>query len=195
MTDKLIEALEKIEEELRAEYQSRVEVLVAEKGRAYSDQIIGKTFFEIFPNPNVPIYQDKVMIWNIFRRDGNFLESPFIELDEKEVKRFSEKEAKLSGGKLFNGLALRTNQRLKEVIKRLKVEDITVTINKKNMDGNLLIQCNKGTSFSMSFKVDMKMSKKRVWVGTFRIRFKDIVKSDGTKLETATEKKMKEEFK
>ena len=194
MSDLMIETFQKITDEMREKYRQAVYDRYLNRVESYIEKVVGKTDREIFKNSWEPIYRDRSMIRDCFDDDGsNSGGYKYTKLNKKKAEKYAKREADYSTSMLFDGFVAKNVAKMEGVLKGLKVENIKLNLS-GNLQGNMVVVCEKNASFSMSFQIEYAYSKLNKLFGRFPTRFHDATKTDGTKIKSASESKMKKEF-
>ncbi len=217
--DALIAEFTNIMVALRAAYKQGISDRMYNYLKRVSPEIIGKKVgsyvgFGRQAPPDTVYWQDPYSKWYKTRRDLTaFFKPMFLDgsdasdvnsreyrsqpkiwalNDASKIAAYVEKEAEFNAATAFDGFVHKNVAKMSGILKGRKLSNITHSIN--GIDGDMFVKCQDGSSFRMSFRVEYATSKLGVFFARFPTRFHNVVKADGSKIASASEAKMKEDF-
>lgn len=207
MADLLTTEFESIMSTLRAAYKAAAGERILATIEKHAPNIVGKDAAKgknnnmFYNDPwNNPMYPDRDILRSTFRVvdvDGETAANWFVSVKwEKQtpdvIAAYVAKESEYSAAMAFDGFVRKNVSKMEGILKDHKVAAVNHSIH--GIQGEMFVKCEDGAKFRMSFKVEYATSKNNVFFARFPTRFHDVVKTDGTKIASASEAKMKKEF-
>lgn len=118
----------------------------------------------------------------------------YVMMPKSYWKKGLDDEAKRAAEMFYTSFINKNVAKFSDVIKGKDITEIKHNLTPRTLSGNLIVKCSDGSGFRASFSVETSVSVNGKWFNRFPTRFHDVVMSDGTKMASPSEAKMKQTF-
>ena len=202
MTNIVQAELQKMVDQLVPVYQDSLRKRIMGTIDRYEPEIVGKTYSQAFGTyselrraPFAEILRSAFMAKSAEGRSFTTPADPLARESEEKITRLVEKEVAYMTSMLYDGFVAKNLAKMDILTEGKTIAQASGQMTPGALYGNMDINFTDGSRFTVTFDVVTKCSHKGTWFNQFPTRFTNVWLSDGTKMKTPSEAKMKREFK
>ena len=202
--DKLAKVLKDVVTPMRVAYKKYLKKEFENTIKKVEKEIVGMPSQEAFRKfSNKAFYKEIIgpLFSAIYDENGNEkttktyrMNEPVYKASQKIVDLRIEREAEQAASMFYDAFLNKNMVKFTGIIKNNEIKKSSHNVNADSLTGTISFDFESGAKFVVSFSVVSKFSKYNVFFYQFPTRFHNVVKSDGSKLSSPSEEKMKLEF-
>lgn len=132
------------------------------------------------------------------KEDGSFYVSsefgPQKIVNKKKLKELVKRESESMAATFLGAFIQKNTEKISTIIKDKQLSKFDFSVSSSSLNGSGKVEFTDGSKFSMTFSTVLNVSKNGNFFYRWPTRFRNVFLSDGTKMKSPSEAKMKKEF-